>query len=133
MEQEDFILEVMGKTVNDSETEKENLLKVAGLVKSEKVKTATDDGVTQTLTVKNGAFVERETIKNPILLRPYRTFPEVEQPLGIFNFRAHQKSDEVPRFSLNDADGGAWKLTAINNIKSFFKENESTKDVPILA
>ncbi|MEB9782308.1 hypothetical protein P4K16_30685, partial [Bacillus cereus] len=55
---------------------------------------------------------------NPVQLSPYRTFVEVEQPESKFVFRMR----EGARCGLFEADGGAWKLEAMNNIKEYLKE-----------
>ena len=78
-----------------------------------------DDGVTQAVTVKKGIVsVENTILPNPVTLRPYRTFTEVEQPASNFVFRAK----EGPRFALIEADGGAWKSEAMKNIKAFMEQ-----------
>lgn len=77
-----------------------------------------DDGVTQAVTVKKGiASVEQTVLPNPVTLRPYRTFTEVEQPASQFVFRAK----EGPAFMLVEADGGAWESAAMKNIKNFME------------
>ncbi len=77
-----------------------------------------DDGVTQAVTVKAGlASVETVIMPNPVTLRPYRTFTEVEQPASSFVFRAK----EGPEFMLVEADGGAWKSEAMKNIKNYLE------------
>ena len=48
---------------------------------------------------------------NPVMLRPYRTFAEVEQPASQFVFRI-DKNAEMALFS---ADGGKWHLNAIKS------------------
>lgn len=75
-----------------------------------------DDGVTQAVTVKKGvANVEKVAMPNPVILRPFRTFTEVEQPISRFVFRAK----EGPEFMLVEADGGAWRSEAMKNIKEY--------------
>src|SRR5690606_26037278 len=92
------------------------ILKVVGNVKEEDVKTYGDDGVSQSVTAKVGvATVGQVEVPNPVSLKPYRTFAEVEQPESEFIFRMKNG----PRCSLFEADGGAWKLQAISNIKSY--------------
>lgn len=79
-----------------------------------------DDGVTQAVTVKKGiASVENATLPNPVTLRPYRTFTEVEQPASRFIFRAK----EGPKFALIEADGGAWRSEAMKNIQAFMQNS----------
>lgn len=85
-----------------------------------------DDGVTQAVTVKKGiASVENSVLPNPVTLRPFRTFTEVEQPASRFVFRAK----EGPRFALIEADGGAWESDAMKNIKGFMESNISGLNV----
>ena len=81
-----------------------------------------DDGVTQAVTVKKGiAGKGVDVLPNPVRLRPYRTFTEVEQPESSFVFRC--KDNDGVKFALVEADGGAWKGEAMKNIKAFMKEN----------
>lgn len=77
-----------------------------------------DDGVTQAVTVRKGiSSKSTDVLPNPVTLRPWRTFPEVEQPASKFVFRAK----EGPTFALIEADGGAWKGEAMRNIKSWLE------------
>lgn len=100
--------------------DRELLLKVTGLVKEENVKTTGDDGVGQAVTVKTGvATVGDVKVPNPVTLKPYRTFQEVEQPETKFIFRMK----DGPRSALFEADGGLWRNKAIENIKDYLKEN----------
>src|SRR3712207_9387745 len=56
------------------------LLKVTGCVKDEAVKQIGDDGVSQAATIKTGvASVNDVKIPNPVVLAPFRTFPEIKQ------------------------------------------------------
>lgn len=81
--------------------------------------TVTDNGTAQTVTVKNGvSTLAKGKAPNPVGLKPYRTFVEVEQPESNFVFRINDK----PGCALFEADGGLWKNTAMNNVKSFLQE-----------
>jgi hypothetical protein len=90
------------------------ILKVVGNIKTENGVHAADDGVTQTVTAKTGiARVEDGVaIKNPVLLRPYRTFLDIEQPKSAFVVRL---KDDL-RVKLFEADGGVWRNAAIRKI-----------------
>lgn len=100
-------------------TDRDVVLKVVGNIKEEDVKTYGDDGVSQSVTAKVGvATVGQVEVPNPVALAPYRTFVEVEQPTSNFVFRM-QKG---PSSALFEADGGAWKLEAIKNIKTYLEE-----------
>lgn len=93
------------------------LLKFIGNYKESTEQSATDDGVTQVASVRTGAAsVNNVKVPNPVTLKPYRTFTEVDQPESEFIFRMH----EGMRSALFEADGGAWRNEAINSIKDYF-------------
>lgn len=92
------------------------ILRVIGNIKEEDVKTFGDNGVSQSVTAKVGvATVGQVEVPNPVLLKPYRTFVEVEQPESKFIFRMKNG----PLCALFEADGGKWKLEAMQNIKEY--------------
>lgn len=75
-----------------------------------------DNGIGQVTTVKTGVTtVGKAVVPNPVILKPYRTFLEVDQPESSFVFRIKKG----PQCALFEADGGAWKNQAILNIKEY--------------
>lgn len=95
------------------------MLKVVGNIKEEAVNTVGDDGVSQAVVAKTGvATVANVIVPNPVILKPFRTFVEVDQPESEFIFRMQSG----PRCALFEADGGAWKLAAMQNIKNYLKD-----------
>ena len=110
---------------------KSALLKYTGLIQDEAVKTTGDDGVSQQVTVKTGvASVGQAIVPNPVELAPYRTFPEVEQPISKFIFRMQ----EGPKAAIYEADGGAWRNKAILNIKEYLQEElKELESIEIIA
>lgn len=81
-----------------------------------------DDGISQAVTVRRGiAGKGVDVLPNPVTLRPFRTFTEVEQPASSFVFRV--RSEDSIKFMLAEADGGAWRAEAMNNIASFMRNN----------
>lgn len=111
--------------------DREVLLKYTGLIKDEAVKTTGDDGISQQVTVKTGvASVGQAVVPNPVILAPYRTFPEIEQPESKFIFRMK----DGPRAAIYEADGGAWRNVAILSIKEYLQEQlKEVKDIEIIA
>ena len=109
------------------------MLKVVGNIKEEAVNTVGDDGVSQSIVAKTGvATVGNVLVPNPVVLKPYRTFLEVDQPESEFIFRMQSG----PKCALFEADGGAWKMAAMKNIKEYLEtelkdELESEKVVII--
>ena len=120
---EEFHVKLMSMFV---QTEQRDMLLryVANIVQKAEVETA-DDGISQRVTAKTGiARVGKIDIPNPISLRPYRTFPEVEQPESSFIFRIKQTHDGTDTaMALFEADGGMWKLEAAANIKKWLEDH----------
>lgn len=81
-----------------------------------------DNGVAQSVTVKGGiTLVNQVEVKPRVSLAPYRTFREVEQPKSDFILRIKKGSDGLPKVGLFEADGGAWKMDAIHNVRDWLK------------
>lgn len=96
------------------------LLKFAGTVESGTIAEYGDDGVTQKATVKVGIAKKGEAvIPNPVSLMAYRTFIEVEQPVSQYIFRMQDRNGI--QCALYEADGGAWKIDAMNKIKEYLE------------
>ncbi|SFL39512.1 hypothetical protein SAMN04487943_101334 [Gracilibacillus orientalis] len=101
--------------------DKDILLKVVGNIKEEAVNNVGDDGISQTVTARAGvANIAEVAVPNPALLAPYRTFVDVEQPESSFVFRMQSGG---PACGLFEADGGAWRNEAMDNIRDYLTEN----------
>lgn len=132
IDQEAFLIGIKSSFVQTANTDL--LLKFAGTVEDKSVTQYADDGITQKATIKRGiAGHEEAVVPSPIALAPYRTFLEVEQPESDVVFR--MKTDERGiRCALFEADGGAWKHEAINNIKEYLSEAlKDEKNIIIIA
>lgn len=104
-------------------TDKELLLKFVGTVESGTVAEYGDDGISQKATVKTGiASKENVIVPSPVLLVPYRTFVEVEQPGSEFIFRVKDDKYDGVQCALFEADGGAWEIAAMDGIKTYLEE-----------
>lgn len=113
---EDFNIKLQSAFVQNED--RDIMLKVVGNIKEESVQTVGDDGVSQSVVAKTGvATVGNVLVPNPVVLAPYRTFVEVEQPESELIFRMKQG----PLCALFEADGGAWKLAAMKNIKEYLQ------------
>ena len=114
LNQDDFIIGLLASFVDTED--RGPLAKIAGNATAEQVVTLVDDGVTQAVSVKSGAYTQdSQTVKGLVMLAPWRTFRDVSQPKSAFLFRV-KKNGDVPQFALFEADGGAWKLEAVENI-----------------
>lgn len=114
IDSENFIIKL--QSCFEKNKDRDVMLKIVGNIKEENVNTFGDDGVSQSVVAKTGvATVADVIVPNPVVLKPFRTFIEVDQPESEFIFRMQNG----PKCALFEADGGAWKLTAMKRIKSY--------------
>lgn len=132
---EEFVIAVQTNFVETDNRAK--LLQLVGSLSDDTSKSLRDDGISQTATVRSGVSMVGEVkIKNPVSLAPYRTFREIEQPEGDFVLRLQKGRNDKPELALWQADGGAWKLQAMNSIKTYLEghlEGEANYSIPVLA
>ena len=115
---EEFCIGLQSKFVNSDD--RALLLQFAGTVEVGTVAQYGDDGVTQRATIKTGIASKGDAIvPSPCFLRPYRTFLEVEQPASQFVFR--MRGDNSISCALFEADGGAWQMEAMENIRKWLE------------
>lgn len=119
-DQERFLIELQANFI-----ETEDLLKlrtVSGNIQAGTASNYDDDGISQKTTIKRGIANNTDVIvPNPVKLRPYRTFSEVEQPESSYVFRIKDSENDGPAFKLVEADGGLWKNAAMKKIKEYFE------------
>jgi hypothetical protein len=77
-----------------------------------------DTGLTQVVTTRKGIDIKPESIPNPMLLYPYRTFPDIDPVASPFLLRV-KASNNVPQVALFETDGGRWKLESRRRIKQY--------------
>ena len=93
------------------------LLDLLSRINKENGVTTNDNGVSQTVEARSGISLKKmENIRPRVTLAPFRTFHEVEQPESEFLFRLDDDGD----VGLFEADGGAWKQAAKQNIYDYF-------------
>ena len=119
-DQEIFCISLQSKFIENDD--RDLLLKFAGTVEAGTVAQYGDDGVSQKATIKTGLTSKSEAlIPSPVKLKPYRTFPEIEQPESDFVFRMKEGHGGIA-CAIFEADGGAWKFEAMQNIKAYLQE-----------
>lgn len=93
------------------------LLDLLSRITDEKSVSSRDNGVTQVVEARQGVALNAVVeVKPRILLRPFRTFLEVEQPESEFLLRV----DADKGIGFFEADGGVWRLEAKRNIADYF-------------
>ena len=120
MEQEKFLISLQANFLDSGD--RSLLLRFAGTVKDESIAEYGDNGVTQKATVKTGiSTVSDAIVPNPVALSPFRTFVEVGQPESSFIFRMRQREGRGVECAIFEADGGAWKNAAMENVKGYLQ------------
>lgn len=129
MDHEAFVIGLQSRF--EDTPDRDYLLKLASSLTTERVSTSQDDGISQTLGQKAGvALVSSITAKSRVSLAPFRTFPEIAQPISEFVFRAKQQGDGTPQLALFEADGGAWKVEAMKTIAAYLS---SKTTIPVIS
>lgn len=119
IEKESFNIALQSKFIDNED--KALLLQFTGTIESGTLAQYSDDGVSQKATIKTGLASKSEAIvPNPVKLKPRRTFVEVDQPESEFIFRMKEEYNSIV-CGIFEADGGAWKLEAMQNIKSYLR------------
>lgn len=133
IDNEKMLITVQSMFIDDPETDRAAVLKFAGTVTTGSIKEYGDDGVTQTATIKQGVASKTTAIvPSPCVLRPFRTFTEVDQPASKFIFRMREDRDEVEA-ALFEADGGAWQNEARENIRKYLEEQVGIYGVTVIS
>jgi hypothetical protein len=101
-----YVVDLCSKVIQNSEVE------------------STDNGLSQKVQTAKGLNLKQsEYVKNRVMLRPFRTFMEIEQPASEFLLRLTDGGTGGVHVSLIESDGGAWKLVAKANIAAFLEES----------
>ena len=95
------------------------VMKLVGNITDEQVANFSDDGVTQQVTARAGiAKVANVEVPSRLILRPYRTFPEVQQPQSRYILRLKRGGEgALPTAALHEVVDNRWKHDAIAAIE----------------
>jgi hypothetical protein len=128
LRQDDFVIKVAALFSDadappgsgGSNNDRSYVIKVAGSLTSGDNATSEVDAFTQRVTVKAGMNLpEAIEIKPFVNLAPYRIFPECQQIFSKFVFRAKVGDTGGHMLMLAEADGGLWKVEAINEVRRY--------------
>ncbi len=129
---EEFMIALQTRFVQT--TARDELLTLVSGISESAVLEARDDGFAQEVNVAKGVHLQgRQKLPNPVTLKPFRTFPEIEQVESKFVLRAKSgaATAEQPLLALFEADGGAWRMQAIEAIGAWLKS--TLADVAIVS
>ena len=134
MTQEEFAIKFRSLFVPSEKNDTNYVLSFVSKLHGGTAITTEDDGITQQVGVSRGVsgkMTEKATLKPIVKLAPYRTFREIEQPESEFLLRTRLDDEDTPRVALFEADGGAWRITAMNRIAEYIAK--ACPDVKIIA
>ena len=127
---ESFVIGLLSNFVETDELK--TVVQLASNITNERVSTSEDDGISQTVGIRAGLHLkEKAEVKYRVKLAPFRTFREVVQPDSEFVLRLSQNNPEaVPKLALFEADGGKWKLDAVDNVARFLASGTT---IPVIS
>lgn len=123
MDAETFTIKLMSMfkdTIGeDGRNDRDKVLKYIGTAETGSLQAYGDDGVSQSVTIqKTTTSKEAAIVPNPVIMFPYRTFLEVDQPGSPFIFRMKDGPSGMTA-ALFEADGGMWQIEAVDNIRLY--------------
>ena len=119
MDVESFILAMHGHFSPRGEGNTfQQVLEIVSALTAQDENAIKDTGLTQVVTTRKGIDIKPESIPNPMLLFPYRSFPELD-PVGAPFMLRVKASNNTPMVALFETDGGRWKIEARRRIKKF--------------
>jgi hypothetical protein len=131
---EDFVIQSQAWFTTTGDLEM--MLAHVGSIVDEDVSTIADDGVSQNVTRRVGLGRVGQAAMRPIvMLAPYRTFRELDQPVSRFLLRLKKVDGDLPQAGLWEADGSGWKLEAIKSIRDYLTAalSDAKIECPIIA
>lgn len=122
--------QIMVQAMFAETTNRALVLQLSGSLRKEQSTQTADDGVSQKVTINRGvATADDVIVKNPVTLKPLRTFYEVEQPDSPFILRFNDDAEAA----LFEGDGGAWQLKAVENVREWLTEKLYGYNVEVIA
>jgi hypothetical protein len=134
---EDFNIGLMVRfvepVVGDQLNQRNELIQLVSSVKTEQSTDVIDTGLSQSLEARAGVVMKsHQQLPNPVTLVPFRTFRDILQPSSLFVLRAKADAGKLPELCLFEADGGSWRLTAIDRVRDWL-EHELPPEIAVLA
>ena len=120
---ETMLIQLKSRFVQTDDRDK--LVSLLGNITESNVRETGDDGFSQSVTVQQGIAMKKDAqVPSIVNLAPYRTFTEIIQPASDFLVRVQNG----PKVALYEADGGAWKKTAMDEIKVYLDASLAAED-----
>lgn len=106
-----------------TDSDRAALMQVVGTLVDQQIVEIKDDGVSQEVITTRNLQAQREIAPRLVSLRPYRTFRSLPQPASPFLLRIRGGKDKptAPELALFEADGGRWRLTAMQAVAAYLQ------------
>lgn len=118
IDREDFNIMLQTGFVENNDLSE--ILRYIGNMSDKAVRTVGDNGISQEITIKSSTQGLIDVfIPNPVILKPFRTFAEIEPVESKFILRLK----EGGLCALYEADGGAWKIDTMKKLQDYIVEN----------
>lgn len=102
-----------------------DLFKTTSRLRIDEGVTLSDDGMSAKVTVQRGvsaASAEAANVPTRVLLKPFRIFPECDQPASQFIVRLREGEEKTAQIGLWETDGGFWRVDAKQIIQRKLEE-----------
>lgn len=131
IDQESFIIGLQSQFLASGD--RDELTKVVSAITTDSTVLSADNGYSQEVQVKAGIALKDTTVIKPrVTLAPYRTFREIVQPSSEFIVRV-RKGQNGPLVALFEADGGKWKIDAVEAINKYLRLNTAMDGVEVVS
>lgn len=105
-----------------------DILKYIGNMSDKAVRTVADNGISQEITIKSSTQGLIDVfVPNPVVLKPFRTFIEIEPVESKFVLRLKDGG----LCALFEADGGAWKIDTMRSLQDYIEEMLTALEIDI--
>lgn len=127
MDQETFIIDVQANFVKTDI--RDGLIKLASNISLEDSSSLKDNGTSQEVSVKKGISLLATTeIQNPVILIPYKTFPELSPHEQEFIFRVskggrYDDDTKKPMLALYESKSRHWELAVMDEIREYLRKS----------
>lgn len=104
--------------------DRDKLVNLLSRVRDENVREATDDSLSQVVTVRKGVqVVSNETVPQIVELAPYRAFQEIAQVTSQYIVRLKSGDENTAVFArLIEIEDNLWRAVAVKEIKRWLRE-----------
>lgn len=121
------------RTLFAQTADRDTLVSLISSITDESTVKTEDDGITQSVTAKVGIVGKAQVpVSNPVVLAPFRTFPDIEPVASPFIFRMAGGNGRPVTCSLHDADRGLWVIETMKRIAEHISAGIGDSKVLIL-